>query len=165
MRRVPRSRGGVHRRRALFAAYTRMCNNVHTFARVSVAFSLFLPFSLPRVSFPFLSGFFYRFGGVFFFFFFTSGFSSTTDRDASSPRVSSAHKRLYTSRLSCTHRAGNARVVQAGARSHRTERKEKKFEVEGSVARYSSTFGSGCQEALFTGFAAQRTINSARCRW
>lgn len=99
------------------------------------------------------------------YFFCASGFSSTTDRLASSPRVSSAHKRLYTSRLSCTHRAGNARVVRAGARSHRTERKEKKFEVEGSVARYSSTFGSGCQEALFTGFAAQRTINSARCRW
>ena len=45
----------------------------------------------------------------------------------------------------------------------RSERKErKKFKVEGSArARYSSTFGSGCQEALFTGFAAQRTINSA----
>lgn len=48
MRRVPRSRGGVHRRRALFAAHTRMCNNVHTFARVSVAFSLSLFFSPSR---------------------------------------------------------------------------------------------------------------------
>lgn len=40
------------------------------------------------------------------------------------------------------------------------QREEKKFKVEGSVARYSSTFGSGCQGALFTGFAAERTINS-----
>lgn len=51
-----------------------------------------------------------------------------------------------------------ARVWSSGAGA--PQREEKKFKVEGSVARYSSTFGSGCQGALFTGFAAERTINS-----
>lgn len=57
-----------------------------------------------------------------------------------------------------THRIARGARVWSGAGA--PQREEKKFKVEGSVARYSSTFGSGCQEALFTGFAAERTINS-----
>lgn len=64
----------------------------------------------------------------------------------------------------CLPHVAGLRVWSERARA-RPMKKEQKFKVEGSAARYSSTFGSGCQGALFTGFAAERTINSARCRW
>lgn len=122
MRRVPLSRGGVHRRRALFVAHTRMSNNVHTFARVSVAFSLSLSSSHPRVSFPFLSEFFYRFGSVFFFL--PLNFPPRPI-DSRPLRVFRQRIKGYI-RVGClAHIARGTRVWSRRARAH-TARKEKR---------------------------------------
>lgn len=124
MRRVPRSRGGVHRRRALFVAYTRMCNNVHTFARVSVAFSLSLPFSLPRVSFPFLSGFSTDSAAYFFFFFLPLDFPPRPI-DSRPLRVFRQRIKGYIRAGCLAHIARGTRVWSRRARAH-TARKEKR---------------------------------------
>lgn len=43
--------------------------------------------------------------------------------------------------------------------------KREESKVEGSAPRYSSTFGSACQKALFTVSRENELFNSSRCRW
>lgn len=51
------------------------------------------------------------------------------------------------------------------SRAVRLVGKREESKVEGSAPRYSSTFGSACQKALFTVSRENELFNSSRCRW
>lgn len=54
---------------------------------------------------------------------------------------------------------------RACRRRARLAGKREESKVEGSAPRYSSTFGSACQKALFTVSQENELFNSSRCRW
>jgi len=78
-----------------------------------------------------------------------------------------ASARAHTHTHTCTYDSRCVCVVQTDVRSRaaRLVGKREESKVEGSAPRYSSTFGSACQKALFTVSRENELFNSSRCRW